>query len=53
MDALARLSAATTALAEARTLEDVKQILDIAEAARTYARAAKLGLEAANHAAEI
>lgn len=53
MDAPARLSAATTALAEARTLEDVKQILDIAEAARTYARAAKLGLEAANHAAEI
>lgn len=53
MDALARLSAATTALAEARTLDDVKRILDIAEAARTYARAAKLGLEAANHAAEI
>lgn len=53
MDALARLSAATTALAEARTLDDVKHILDIAEAARTYARAAKLGLEAANYAAEI
>lgn len=53
MDALAKLSAATTALAEARTLDDVKRIMDIAEAARTYARAAKLGLEAANHAAEI
>jgi len=53
MDALARLSAATTALAEARTLDDVKRILDIAEAARTYARAAKMGLEAANYAAEI
>lgn len=53
MDALARLSAATTALAEARTLDDVKHILDIAEAARTYARAAKLGLEAANYASEI
>lgn len=53
MDALAKLSAATTALAQASTLEEVKQIMDIAEAARTYARAAKLGLEAANHAAEI
>jgi 16S rRNA G966 N2-methylase RsmD len=52
-DALTRLSAATTALAEARTLDDVKRIIDIAEAARTYARAAKLGLEAANYAAEI
>lgn len=53
MDALAKLSAATTALSQARTLDEVKQIMDIAEAARTYARAAKLGLEAANHAAEI
>lgn len=53
MDALAKLSAATYALAEAKTLDDVKQIMDIAEAARTYAKAAKLGLEAANHAAEV
>jgi ParB family chromosome partitioning protein len=53
MDALAKLSAATHALAEAKTLDDVKHIMDIAEAARTYARAAKLGLEAANHAAEV
>lgn len=53
MNALAKLSAATTALAEAKTLDEVKHILDIAEAARTYARAAKLGLEAQNHAAEI
>lgn len=52
-NALAKLSAATFALAEARTLGEVKQIMGIAEAARTYARAAKLGLEAANHAAEI
>lgn len=53
MDALANLSAATTALAQARTLDDVKRILDVAEAARTYARAAKLGLDAANYATEI
>ena len=50
---LAKLSAATTALAECSTLDEVKRILDIAEAARTYARAAKLGLEAQNHAAEL
>ena len=53
MDALAKLDAATHALAEAKDLSEVKRILDLAEAARTYARAAKLGLEAANHAAEI
>ena len=52
-DALARLDGATRALAEARTLEEVSHIRDIAEAARTYARAAKLGLEAQNHATEI
>ncbi len=51
--ALAKLSAATRALAQARTLPEVKQIIDIAEAARAYARAARLGTEAANHAAEI
>lgn len=50
---LAKLSAAMRALAEARTLDQVKHIMDVAEAARTYARAAKLGLEAANHAAEV
>ena len=31
----------------------VNRFYDIVEAARTYARAAKLGLEAANHAAEV
>lgn len=50
---LARLSAAVAALAEARTLDDVLRIADIAAAAATYARAAKLGLEAQNHAAEV
>lgn len=50
---LAKLDRATQMLAEAKTLEEVKSILDIAEAARVYARAAKLGLEAYNHAAEV
>lgn len=53
MNALAQLGAATTALAQAKTLEEVKRIRDIAQAAHTYAQAAKLGLEAQNHAAEI
>lgn len=51
--ALAKLSAATRALAEAGTLEEIKQIRDIAAAAQTYAAAAHLGLEAQNNAAEI
>ncbi len=51
--ALAKLDKATKMLAEAKTLDEVKQIIDIAEAARTYAKAAKLGLEAYNHAAEV
>lgn len=50
---LEKLSNATRALAEAGTLEEVTHIRDIAEAARTYARAAQLGLDAQNHAAEI
>jgi len=40
-------------LAEAKTLDEIKNIMDVAEAARTYARAARLGLQAYNHAAEI
>ena len=50
---LVKLDQATRMLAEAKTLEEIKTILDVAEAARVYARAAKLGLEAYNHAAEI
>lgn len=52
-NALARLSVATRYLAEARTLQDVKPIMDMAEAARVYAKKANLGLEAQNYAAEI
>ena len=50
---LEKLSQARQWLSEAKTLEDVKHIANIAEAARVYARAAKLGLEAQNEAAEI
>lgn len=50
---LTKLSQATRMLAEAKTLDEVKAILNIAEAARVYAKAAKLGLEAYNHAAEV
>lgn len=50
---LAKLSSAVTALAEAKTLSEVKQIIDMAEAARVWAVAAKLGREATNHATEI
>lgn len=53
MNPLAKLTAATTALAEAKTLDDIKQIVDVAEMARNYAKAAKMGLEAQNYGAEI
>ena len=53
MNALAKLDNAAHMLAEAKSLDEIKHIVDIAEAARTYARAAKLGLEAQNHAAEL
>jgi hypothetical protein len=50
---LETLDQARRALAECRTLSGFKHIRDIAEAARTYARAAHLGLESQNYAAEI
>lgn len=51
--ALAQLDKARQMLAESRTLPEVKKIRDIAEAAKVYAKAANLGREAQNYAAEI
>ncbi len=48
-----KLDGAVKALAEASSFEDVKHIADVAEAARTYAKAARLGLKAQNRAAEV
>ena len=53
MNALVKLEGAVRMLAEAGTLEEVKNVHDIAQAAAEYARAARLGLEAQNSAAEI
>ena len=50
---LANLDKARLALAEARTLPDVKRIRNMAEAARVYAKAAHLSKEALDYAAEI
>jgi hypothetical protein len=50
---LADLEAAVQLLANSRDLNEVRQIRDMAEAARLYAIAIERGLEAQNHAAEI
>lgn len=48
-----KLSVARQMLAEAKSMDDILHIRDIAEAARVYAQAAKLGLQSQNEAAEI
>lgn len=53
MNTLAKLDRARIMLAEARTLPDLKKIRDFAEAAKAYARARKMGIEAQNDAGEI
>ena len=50
---LARLELARRLLAETRSVDEVRSIHDLAEAARLYARQARLGLDAQNDAAEI
>jgi hypothetical protein len=50
---LGRLEQACRLLGEVRRVDEVKTIRDQAEAARVYAREARLGLEAQNDAAEI
>lgn len=50
---LAKLDAAARALAEANTLEEIKQIGNVAKMAITYAKAAKLGLKSVNYASTI
>lgn len=50
---IAKLDQATRMLAEVRSIDDAKDLINLAEAARVYAKQVELGLEAQNHAAEI
>ena len=50
---VAVLDQASRMLVEAKSLEEIKSIRDKAEAARNYVKAAKLGLELQNCAAEV
>lgn len=51
--AIQKLTQAERWLAEAKSLDELKEIHDIAIAADAYAKAHKLGVEAENHAMEI
>ena len=50
---LASLEQATRLLQHARNVDEVRSIINKAEAARVYAQQARLGLEAQNYAAEV
>jgi hypothetical protein len=50
---LALLDQASQALAEARSLDEIKMIRDKAEAVRKYAQSASMGLDVQNRAAEV
>src|SRR3954471_22700278 len=50
---LAMIDQASRMLDEAKSLEEIKTIRDKAEAVRNYVKAAKLGLELQNCAAEV
>lgn len=50
---IAILDRATQMLAEIHDIDDAAHLIDLAEAARVYAKQVELGLEAQNHAAEI
>lgn len=52
-DSLVLIDKARAALAQAQTLSDIGAVREIAERARRYASAAKLGREAENHAARL
>jgi len=53
VDSLALIDSARAALEQARTLADIGAVMEVAERARRYASAAKLGQEAVNHAARL
>ena len=50
---LIKLDQANKMLAEIHTIDDAKELINLAEAARVYARQVDLGYKAQNHAAEI
>ena len=53
MNELAKLNFARKALAEAKSLEDIKAVKDIAQAVKAYTIAKGLGIEMKNEASEI
>ena len=52
-DSIIKLDQATRMLTEVHSIDDAKDLINLAEAARVYAKQIDLGLEAQNHAAEI